>query len=245
MNQNDLVALGLGALVIGGLAVLGPKLGQQEPEPRRPPGVNPLPSPFPPAPGPGPTPGGGEDPQLEAARQAIAALVTALQAQGGGTPAQREQAAQTLEAQANTLEASRQSPQAVALLRQAAQQLRSGQLPNVPPSPNPSPPPTGPTGPFPFPFPPFTPPVAPGTGQAATAPEPSADLMARYTELRERCADFLQGARAIDQATLGAADRTSTDLLRAGDMNRAADLGALATASYARAGIPRPMPVTA
>ena len=71
----------------------------------------------------------GSDPQLEAARRSIAALVAALQLQGGGTPAQREQAAQSLDAQAAHLEASGQSPAVVALLRQASQQLRSGQQP--------------------------------------------------------------------------------------------------------------------
>ena len=302
MNQNDLVALGLSVLVIGGLAVFGPKLGEQ----RRllPPTPNPNERPTPP----------GSDPQYEAARRTIEALGVALQAQGGGTQAQREQMAQVLDAQAAT---PGQSPAAAALLRQAAQQLRSGQLPTVPPSPNPAPAPA----PFPFPFPPATAPapggaaptappapppsadvlrardairsaerqiaeapspasrqaissrlmasradyqdaaaveeiraaaarIASGSGTAATAgtgqTAPSAaNLMARYTELRDHCADYLQGARAIDAATLGAADRTSADLQRAGDMNRAADLGALATASYARAGIARPVAVQA
>ena len=261
MNQNDYVALGLSALVVGGLAVFGRKLGGQQPpqQPcpfgmsRAPDGTCPGPPPFGPPvfpPGPTPPPAPGSDPQYEAARRAIESLVAALQAQGGGTPAQREQAAQVLDTQAATLEASGQSPAAVGLLRQASQQLRSGQLPVVPPGPNPAPVPA----PFPFPpFPnPFGPPASsaprpPGTaGTAATGQTaPSADLTARYTELRDHCADYLQGARPIDPATLGAADRTSTDLHRAGDAYRAADLGALATASYARVGIARPVPVTA
>ena len=363
MNQNDLVALGLSVLVIGGLAVFGPKLGEQ----RRllPPTPNPNERPTPP----------GSDPQYEAARRTIEALGVALQAQGGGTQAQREQMAQVLDAQAAT---PGQSPAAAALLRQAAQQLRSGQLPNVPPAPNPAPAPTprpptdvnallaqaaqftafaaanptqaraedadalgqallaagrpieaqamfalaaqlrgrpapGGAAPVPpaasppsadvlrardairrvesdlekiysaaVPPPPF--PIAqsrggdleativnyqdpaaiamirtavarlrsgirsglmPATGQVTPSASSAGDLMARYTELRDHLADFLQGARAIDAATLGAADRTSTDLQRAGDMNHAADLGALATASYARAGIARPVPVQA
>ena len=307
MNQNDLVALGLGTLVVGGLAIFGRQLVKQQPVappgvlPGPPPGVLPGPLPAPPAP--------GTDPQLDAARQAIATLVAALQAQGGGTPAQREQAAQVLDTQAATLQASGQSPQAVALLRQASAQLRSGQLPVVPPSPNPAPAPAPFPFPFPFPVQASAPPAggatpaatpsadvvraraairaaerqatdapanrqaiatqlatsrasyndpaaveeirvaaariasnAPATGQDANVPGvPSADLAARYTELRDHCADFLQGARTIDPATLGAADRTSTDLLVAGDRQRAADLGALATASYARAGIARPV----
>ena len=254
MNQNDYVALGLSALVVGSLAVFGPRLGGQQPAPPNP---NPNPSPFPPLPFPPPgvnplppPPAPGTDPQYEAARRTIEALTLALQAQGGGTPAQRESAAQALDAQAA---APGQSPAAAALLRHASLQLRSGQLPVVPPSPSPGPAPApgpfGPFGPIPpiGPVPPFTPGGAartsgtPTTGEAA----PNADLTARYTELRNHLADYLQGARTIDSATLGAADRTSTDLLRAGDAQRASDLGALATASYARAGIARPQPVTA
>ena len=321
MNQNDLVALGLAGLVVGGLAVFGRQLGAQ-PTPGPNPNPNvlpPVPNPFPPNPNPNP-PAPGGDPQLEAARRTLETLMAALQAQGGGTQAQRDQAAQVLETQAMTLEATGQSPAAIALLRQSAQALRRGQMPPVPPSPNPAPTPVQP-----FPFPPFpnpfpvqtAPPPAggaaasadllraraaitsaerqlaeaptnptnrqaiasrlrdsrtsyqdpaaqaeilaaagriagppgaiPSTGQAAasTPSAPSADLMTRYTELRDHCADFLQGARPIDPATLGAADRTSVDLLGAGDKLRAADLGALATASYQRAGIARPVPVTA
>ena len=307
MNQNDYIAIGLGTLVVGGLALFGSKLAKPPSGPGPQPQPGPQPGPFPPPP--------AGDPQYEAARRALETIVAALQAQGGGTQPQRDQAATALEAQATTLEASGQSPAAVALLRQGAQQLRSGQLPNVPPSPNPTPTP-GPL-PFPFPFPPATStpapvgtpsPAAPGTppappsaellrardaiaraereiaeapgnrravadllaasaaaysdraaaeamrtaaarlasgaatGQAAPA---SDDLSARYKELRDHCADFLQGARTIDPATLGAADRTTSDLLRAGDTNRSADLGALATASYARAGIARPAAVPA
>ena len=291
MNQNDYIAIGLGTLVVGGLALYGRQLALSAPKP----GPQPGPGPFPPAP-----PGG--DPQYEAARQTLATLIAALQAQGGGTQAQRDQAAIVLEQQAATF-AAQGSPAAADLLRQAALQLRSGQLPNVPPSPNPAPAP----GPLPFPFPPV-PPVPVGasapsgqllrardaiaraereiaeapanrrevadllaasaaaysdrdaaeamraaaarlasgaaTGQAAPA-SPSDDLAARYKEMRDHCADYLQGARAIDAATLGAADRTASDLLRAGDANRSADLGALASASYARAGIARPVAVPA
>lgn len=316
MNQNDLVALGLAGLVVGGLAVFGKQLGaQQQPQPAPNPNVlPPVPNPFPVPPGPNPTPTPGGDPQLEAARQTLATLMAALQAQGGGTQAQRDQAAQVLESQAATLEATGQSPAAVALLRQSAQTLRQGQMPPVPPSPNPTPVNPFPFPPIPNPFPVQTPAPAggtmspapaaspsaellrarqaiseanrqameepssanrtllarrltetlgayqdatalselraaiarfsgPATGQVASAPV--ADLMSRYTELRDHCADFLQGARDIDPATLGAADRTAVDLLGAGDKLRAADLGALATASYARAGIARPVPVTA
>ena len=248
MNQNDYIALGLSALVVGGLAVFGKQLGGQQPPPNPNPPIGPFfPPPTPPAP--------GTDPQYDAARRTIDAFFAALQLQGGGSPQQREQAAQELDRQALQLEASRQSPAAVALLRQASQQLRSGgQLP-VPPSPNPAPVPGIPGfPPFVNPFQPPTSSSAPaaprapgtaGTGEQAAPSAPSEDLMARYTELRDHCADYLQGARAIDPATLGAADRTSTDLLRTGDTNRAADLGALATASYARAGIARPVPAVA
>lgn len=276
MNQNNVIALGLSALVIGGLALL------------RKPSATVVPTPRP----------GTEDRQFNDARRRVEMYSQQLEWAGGGSPAQREQIAAALEVQATALEGFGQSPQTVALLRESARVIRAGQTPVLPPPiptpvPDPTPPPPTPTPGLPTitpdqvaaiiaaaeaqaaTLPPGTRAtvamyllelanrpgtdlavraqllaaaarISPltGTGRgAASPPAVSRELTARYAELRDCCSAFLHGVADIDVATLGAADRTTRELYYAGDSDRAANLGELASASYARARIPRPQAV--
>lgn len=214
-GENTLLAVGLTALVVGGgVYYFTRRQAAAAPGPGPavvPPGPPIVPPGPPPAPPPGPAPA-----VSELVRQTIEGFVAQLQTAGGGSPAQREQVAVALEAQANQLAVSGGRPEDVQALRSAAFVIRMGQTPTLPP---------------------IRQTFTTSTGHAVIAPE----LAMRYRALRDACARFLEGQAQIDLPTLGAADRTARDLYLIGDQARASDLGTLASASYARAGVPRPM----
>ena len=190
-DQNTLLTVVLTSLLVGGGVYLVTRQMQQ-----RGPAVQPVPNPFPgppvfpPAP---PTPPGPAPGPSDAVRQAIEQFVAQLQAAGGGSPAQREQIAVVLEAQAVQLAASGGRPEDVQSLRTAAAAIRAGQTPVLPPRQA------------------FA--ATTFTGQAVIAPE----LAMRYGTLRDACARYLGGQAGIDLPTLGAADRTTRDLYLVGD----------------------------
>ena len=171
--------------------------------------------------------GGGvaPPPPQDGALQAARTLITQLEAQAANAaPGDRLVIATQLEAAATTVEAT--SPQAATELRAAANRVRSGTLPQ--PGGGTPPPPAAP-GPAPIPAPP---------------PANTAALIQRYDGLKAKAEQYLADQTAtipMDIATLGAMDRTAADLAAAGDAARAQTMVTLATASYQKRGLQRPI----
>jgi hypothetical protein len=222
VKQNDLIALGLAAAVIAGV-VFVPRLLQAAPPSFRPgvePGPGPMPSPVPPP---------STDPNLSRARDLIQQLEA--QAAAAASPQQKELYAQALDNAAFQVAGtnSPQSAQAAAELRAAAVRVRGGGMapPNpVPPQPQPAPPATE-------------------------------ALLDRYTRLRTAAVDYLndtQGTSAIArqtaaerEITFAEMDRTARDLVASTTPpypQQAADLTTLASLSYAKSNLPRPVAQT-
>ena len=270
-QQNNLVALGLSAAILGGLYFIREQTLKK--------GASP--TPFPPGPTPPgpPTPGPTTDPNVEAARTLIRQFEAQVAA--GATPAQRQAMADQLVLAANGIQAT--SPQAAAELRDAAVRIRGGVAPG--PSPGPAPGPTvdpnleaarviirqyeqqiqaGATeaqrramadqlelsaNAIQL----TSPQAAAELREAASRIRPAtgtgqvtAPLVDRYDGLRGQAVRYLQdvtGQEPMDATSLGAMDRTTRDLYTVGDQARSNELGALATACYAKKQIPRPTAV--
>lgn len=166
-----------------------------------------------------------QPPPQDAALQAARTLISQLESQAANaSPGDRLVIATQLDAAAATVEGT--SPQAASELRASANRVRGGTLPQPGGG---APPPAAP------------PPAAP---PAPAPPVNAAALIQRYDGLKAKAEQYLADQTAtipMDTATLGAMDRTAADLAAAGDTARAQNMVALATASYQKRGLQRPI----
>lgn len=210
-RQGDLIALALTGAIIGGLFLARRTDAAPAPAPTP---TAPFP-PFPPVPPTPPTPPPG--PPNPAEEQALTYARTLITQALANAPAlnalQREALAQQLDVAALQLAPS--SPTAAAELRTAAQEIRKMS-----------------TG---------APPPAQPPAQPPPAQPPPGDPLAQYDPLRRAAEAFLADQGPMDAATLAEMDRVAAELARANRPELSAALVDLATRSYQKLGLTRPV----